>query len=180
MADTNSTVPTDRQEVVDQLEVDINVVKEDIHDFIDEISYDSMDPEEVVARLESMRTKLRTLHHKFWHYSPERFDTEYKDEFESLVAEMKDSIRQSRDVKSKMNAHQKMAVVNEEKAMLFQVETALRVIDESKMNWTNQSKLPKMINLLLGGITKNLQSPSWKKLRKSTTSASSSLLQVMF
>ena len=43
---------------------------------------------------------------------------------------MKDSIRQSKDVKSKMNAHQQMAVVSEENAMLFQVETTLKVIAE--------------------------------------------------
>ena len=65
--DNKSATPSDREEIVNQLEIGISINKEDIIDFIDEIFYDSMDPGEVVTRLETMRTELRTLHHKLRH-----------------------------------------------------------------------------------------------------------------
>ena len=76
MAGGISAIPTNRGDIVDGLLIEIGVIKEDIIDYIDEICFDSMDPEEVAGKLEDLRTKFRTMHHKLKHYEPQTFESE--------------------------------------------------------------------------------------------------------
>ena len=135
MADGESATPTNREDIVDGLLIEIGVIKEDISITFDEICFDSMDLKEVTGKLEDLRTKFRTMRHKLPHHASQTFESEYQADYEDIISRIKESIRHSRDINSKQKAQ--VTIVNQEKAMMFQFQTTFRMIDELQREWNN-------------------------------------------
>ena len=129
-----------REMIINDLVIQINIIKDDISDFIDEISYEMTSAEDVTSRLETLRTSFRAKHYKLRHYVGETYDEIYLQEFETVINHIKSAIRRSKDVQSKERVQKKVAVIHQERAMLFQVETTTRVVQELEKNWQRDIK----------------------------------------
>ena len=115
MNNKNDQTPMSHDDAIDQLSLDIAVLKEDINDFIEEISFESSKPEDIITKLESLLTLFRTKHYKLKHYSSQMYVELYFSEYESITAEIKSTIRDAKDVQSKLNAREKVVVINPER-----------------------------------------------------------------
>jgi len=141
MAEESGDTPSTRQEVLDQLIIDVDVIRDDIKDFIDEISFDEMAPDKVITRLESTRTLFRTKHYKLRHYLGETYQERFGQEYDDITYQIKSAIRHSKDNQSKSIAHERMAIVHQEKAMMFQVEATGRTLADLHHQWGKSIKV---------------------------------------
>lgn len=167
MADNDEeTHMTSGETIIDELLINIDVIKEDIVDFIDEICFETMAAHDVISRLEVLRTNFRTKHYKLRHVvGVENYDN-FKQEYDDVIQRIKEAIIRSKDVQSKEKTKEKIALAHHERSMLFQVKSTLRIATELKNEWS-VSTISKLSDEQLIKLKEN-QKEAAKKLEKVT------------
>lgn len=136
--DVDETLFRDR--IIDDLVIEVNVLKDDILDFINEINHDSTSVDDILSRLEKFRTTFRAKHYKLHHYLNEAYDEKYSEDYNMVIDMIRSTIRQMKDTKSDSIAQKKIAIGCEEEALLFQVELAERSLNELQKTWETDVK----------------------------------------
>ena len=78
---------------VDDLIVNAEVLKENIEDFIDEVSFDITSPSEAISRLEEMRGDFKAIHFKVkWIIGIETYTAQFKMEYDDVITTIKAGI----------------------------------------------------------------------------------------
>ena len=135
MADEKTADGTQAVDPVD-LFVDVQVLKDDIGDFVDEMSFDATPANEIIITLKGLRSEFRTKHTKLkLLIGNPRYNTEFKREFDDVIQMIKVAIERAKEFQSKEVATQKTIVDHQEKSMLFQINTTLRIATELESEW---------------------------------------------
>ena len=167
MTDTDQKINIiPKEAIIDELLIEIDVIKEDVTDFINEISFDTMAAHEIISRLEIFRTDFRTKHYKLQHFLGIEKYEDFKQGYDDVIQNIKDAIIRSKDVQSKENINEKIALAHQERSMLFQVESTLRIATELKDEWS-ASTMSKLSDEQLIKLNEN-RKESTKKLEKVT------------
>ena len=127
---------------VDDLIVHAEVLKENILDFIDEVSFDITPPSEAISRLQEMRTDFNAIHFKMKRIiNIEIYNAQFKAEFDDVKTKIRAGIDKAKTAKSKEVTKEKIIRDHEEKAMFFQVQTATNIAMELKSEWCGEDEL---------------------------------------
>ncbi|XP_066916720.1 uncharacterized protein [Clytia hemisphaerica] len=168
-----STMADEKQEdgkqPIDPLDlfVEVEVLKDDIGDFVDEMSFDVTPAREIIATLKELRSEFRTKHTKIkLLIGTPRYNTDYKREFDDVIQKIKTGIEMSKEAQSKEAATQKTILNHQEKSKLFQVNTTLRIATELESEWC-ESTIPQLTDDQLLKLQDN-QKVSAKKLETVT------------
>ncbi|XP_066928171.1 uncharacterized protein [Clytia hemisphaerica] len=147
--------------------VEVEVLKDDIGDFVDEMSFDVTPAREIIATLKELRSEFRTKHTKIkLLIGTPRYNTDYKREFDDVIQKIKTGIEMSKEAQSKEAATQKTILNHQEKSKLFQVNTTLRIATELESEWC-ESTIPQLTDDQLLKLQDN-QKVSAKKLETVT------------
>ena len=131
---------TARDEIRSELLIEINVLDDDIADFIGEICFDATPASDVLARLETFRTTFRSKHYKLRHYSGETYDEKYSAGYDETIEKIRQAIKETKTMLSGEKSQQKIRNNHQEEAMLFQSTNVSRCFDKMKLLWNRSAK----------------------------------------
>ena len=148
MADNGDEI-TPRERLIDDLSIEVEIMKDEISDYIKEISYFVTPAGDVLLQLEKHRTTFRSKHYKLRHYLGATYDKKYATDYETLINEIsaaiktaKDEMKTVKDEATLLAATQLQTTKDlEEKAMLFQVESTDRCLKELQISWEKNVQL---------------------------------------
>ncbi|XP_066926194.1 uncharacterized protein [Clytia hemisphaerica] len=147
MADDGDATP--RELIIEELSIEVAILKDDISDFIDEIQYELQPASDVLSQLEKHRTTFRAKHYKLRHYLGVSYNDNHAMDYQTLVDKITDAIKAAKDEmkiakdeSSKLQAIQQKTTNDlEEEAMLFQVESTDHCLKELQMSWEKNVQL---------------------------------------
>ena len=148
MADDGDEI-TPREQLIVDLSLEVDIMRDEISDYIEEICYFTKPASDVLSQLGKHRTTFRSKHYKLRHYLGATYDEKYATEYETLINNIAAAIKATKEeIKSiKIEATQlsadqlKTTKDLEEEAMLFQVESTDQSLKELQMSWEKNVKL---------------------------------------